>query len=663
MPTQAWMRAALSRTPINPAPYGPAGWDGSGAFIFGEIEDSEIYLGFCQPDLTYAEALANPAYARFNPRPLPQNPDRLPLPAVDPPAPSPSTNAPLRFITALAAAAPAPAPPNPPLPPGPKQGCNGTQIQYYALVVQGDDQAGDEKVKQAADRMQALLTAQGYQVTRLSPDGKGAAETTAANIHKWISDLAAKVVCQDKVLIYFIAHGANVANGQMYFKLIKKRGDKELLYKGAQLKEALDQLKSCPNGPCNRKGATGDLTVFIESCNSGNWVGILKGGGRRILTTSYQAELSQGGVTPKGPDGGEFSNKYDQAARNPNVNKKDADPSASGAQGNPAALGNTWAEPFEIYMLAQSGIRQQWAFDAKSNLWVPDKVQHPLMLDTTLRPGSGACNDGLASKVTQLNALPLKKNYFFTSTVGVRPGNEQILIVQALSKTAINNILPLGPSTAQTGVPGVTIRFTRKAGELSFGSGTIAADGASTTACTNKNGFAAVAFTLDAAQDALIEAGLPNPGPRALPVLVKLDGQVTITAPKALAKDLVAGRATFGPQTFDVTGKVVAVDTGVGFRLDGCTELKNAAAVKGNIAFIVNGYCPYTTKVKNAQDAGAIGVIISDNVPDTFPPGMTGADNTITIPVLSLRKADADPIRAALQKGTEVTARLGPVNK
>jgi hypothetical protein len=97
MPTQAWMRAALSRTPINPAPYGPAGWDGSGAFIFGEIEDSEIYLGFCQPDLTYAEALANPAYARFNPRPLPQNPDRLPLPAVDPPAPSPSTNSPLHF--------------------------------------------------------------------------------------------------------------------------------------------------------------------------------------------------------------------------------------------------------------------------------------------------------------------------------------------------------------------------------------------------------------------------------------------------------------------------------------------------------------------------------------------------------------------------------------
>lgn len=26
MPTQAWMRAALSRTPINPTPYGPAGW-------------------------------------------------------------------------------------------------------------------------------------------------------------------------------------------------------------------------------------------------------------------------------------------------------------------------------------------------------------------------------------------------------------------------------------------------------------------------------------------------------------------------------------------------------------------------------------------------------------------------------------------------------------
>src|SRR4029077_2140224 len=112
-------------------------------------------------------------------------------------------------------------------------------------------------------------------------------------------------------------------------------------------------------------------------------------------------------------------------------------------------------------------------------------------------------------------------------------------------------------------------------------SGTIAADGASTTTCTNKNSFTAIAFTLDAAQAALIEACLPAGGLKALPVNIKLDGQVTITAPKALAKDLAAGRATFGSQSFDVTGAVVAVDTGVGFQLDGCTELKNAAAVKG----------------------------------------------------------------------------------
>jgi hypothetical protein len=112
-----------------------------------------------------------------------------------------------------------------------------------------------------------------------------------------------------------------------------------------------------------------------------------------------------------------------------------------------------------------------------------------------------------------------------------------------------------------------------------------------------------------------------------------------------------------------VTGTVVAVDTGTGFTLDACKALVNAKAIKGNIAFVVRGNCNYTVKVKNAQDAGAIAVILSDNAADTMPPDMTGADDTSTIPVLSLRKVDADPIRAALQKGAEVAARVGPVNK
>jgi len=44
----------------------------------------------------------------------------------------------------------------------------------------------------------------------------------------------------------------------------------------------------------------------------------------------------------------------------------------------------------------------------------------------------------------------------------------------------------------------------------------------------------------------------------------------------------------------------------------------------------------YTIKAKNAQDAGAIGVIIANNAPGAGPLGLGGADPTITIPAISV---------------------------
>jgi hypothetical protein len=74
-------------------------------------------------------------------------------------------------------------------------------------------------------------------------------------------------------------------------------------------------------------------------------------------------------------------------------------------------------------------------------------------------------------------------------------------------------------------------------------------------------------------------------------------------------------------------------------------------AVAGKIAFIDRGNCNFTVKVKNAQNAGALAVIIgnvsSSNDP-TNPPGMGGSDDTITIPSVSLNLADADTFRAQL---------------
>ncbi len=81
---------------------------------------------------------------------------------------------------------------------------------------------------------------------------------------------------------------------------------------------------------------------------------------------------------------------------------------------------------------------------------------------------------------------------------------------------------------------------------------------------------------------------------------------------------------------------------------DGCTALTNASAVTGRIALIDRGTCTFVTKVKNAQNAGAIGVIIADNRVESPPPGMGGTDSTITIPALSVSQADGVTLRAGL---------------
>jgi hypothetical protein len=110
------------------------------------------------------------------------------------------------------------------------------------------------------------------------------------------------------------------------------------------------------------------------------------------------------------------------------------------------------------------------------------------------------------------------------------------------------------------------------------------------------------------------------------------------------------GTATFGPPLGSpgVTGQLMPI-TGVDPL--GCNALTgaNALAANGNIALIERGTCTFVTKVKNAQNAGAIGVIIADNVAGSPPAGMGGADPTITIPSVRITQADANTLKSALR--------------
>jgi hypothetical protein len=165
-------------------------------------------------------------------------------------------------------------------------------------------------------------------------------------------------------------------------------------------------------------------------------------------------------------------------------------------------------------------------------------------------------------------------------------------------------------------------------------------------------------------------SGLSWTGPRvtaAAPnVLAPMSELRVVGAAGNASGDYVVGDADFGPALADppVVGQIMpVVDQANGSGL-ACSPLsaENASAVAHNIALISRGVCGFIVKVKNAQDAGAIGVIIADNVAAPIS-GLGGLDPTITIPAVRVTLADGNAIAAALAKrnGTSsgVVGKLG----
>ncbi len=113
------------------------------------------------------------------------------------------------------------------------------------------------------------------------------------------------------------------------------------------------------------------------------------------------------------------------------------------------------------------------------------------------------------------------------------------------------------------------------------------------------------------------------------------------------------GRASFGARltATGVRGDLMPVSTDP-VNGDGCLPFSaaNKAAVNGNIALISRGVCGFTIKVKNAQDAGALGVIIHDNAAGSPAPDLGGTDNTVTIPAVRVTLTDGNKLRASLTK-------------
>ncbi len=140
-----------------------------------------------------------------------------------------------------------------------------------------------------------------------------------------------------------------------------------------------------------------------------------------------------------------------------------------------------------------------------------------------------------------------------------------------------------------------------------------------------------------------------------------------VSAPPSIAGRYASKEALFTPPLSDsdpIEGTLVLVDDGddtlpsgsPGVTSDGCQALTNGTDVSGNIALMQRSGCLFTDMVKNAQDAGAVAVLVYNIAGD--PVVMFGESGLVDIPSLMIGQADANLILAELDAGNEVSVVL-----
>lgn len=132
-----------------------------------------------------------------------------------------------------------------------------------------------------------------------------------------------------------------------------------------------------------------------------------------------------------------------------------------------------------------------------------------------------------------------------------------------------------------------------------------------------------------------------------------------IKTPASIAGLYIAREANFTPELQSVgpiEGRLVLADDDTATSSDACEELINASEISGKIAFVQRGNCEFEIKIANAEDAGAIAVVVYNIAGD--PIVMTGDEGSTDIPAVMIGQADGNLILAELDRLFEVTVLL-----
>jgi subtilisin family serine protease len=124
-----------------------------------------------------------------------------------------------------------------------------------------------------------------------------------------------------------------------------------------------------------------------------------------------------------------------------------------------------------------------------------------------------------------------------------------------------------------------------------------------------------------------------------------------VTLPPSVAGRYTVKEASFTPALKDndpIEGQLILADDGnsvlssgaAGTDNDACESLINSTEISGKVAFIQRGGCEFDVKIQNADNAGAVAVVVFNIAGD--PIVMTGTSGLSDIPALMIGQADGN---------------------
>jgi subtilisin family serine protease len=143
----------------------------------------------------------------------------------------------------------------------------------------------------------------------------------------------------------------------------------------------------------------------------------------------------------------------------------------------------------------------------------------------------------------------------------------------------------------------------------------------------------------------------------------RLAAGIRVNKPEPVADNYEVREASFTPRLKDVepiTGILVLADDestttddgGTGGTIyDACTEIVNTDELADNIALVQRGGCRFDAKLQNAQDAGAVAVVVYNNSADLEI--MAGDSEGIEIPAVMIGQADGQLLVDTVQDEDE----------